>query len=138
MKKDNYEPVVKTWEIMPEEQFFGANSLTVNYGFALTPPDPDHPAVSYFTVEPTLFITNDVNGKVFTFTVNIVYNIQNEQKKPSPEFLFEITKDSARVANKILKEKGKGSIVSNKEFPEPVLEHVFGDLIQQIVRAYPV
>lgn len=131
-----YTPKIITWDIKDSDLFLGRTDLVTNFGLGLTPPDINDLVHSYFTIEPTMMLKHETNGDVFTYTCQTVFQIENNQVKPTPEFLFEVVIVSVQVANQLMDKRKEKTMIMGKTFPEPIYNHVYPDLIQSILLAY--
>ena len=135
--KQMYSPDIAEWSLKPDDVFLGRTELITNYGLGLTPPDPTDLIHSYFTIQPTFIIRHESNGDVFTYSCKTVFQIENNKIKPTPEFLFDVVNQSVLVSNSIMADKSKNTIVGRKSIPAPDYYHLYPDLIQAILLAYP-
>jgi len=132
----HFGPQIVKWHMAQPELFFGDLTQKTNYQFKLTPPNPHNTRVSYFTVELNMVLNHKDNGIVFMSTIEIVYQILNNQIKPSPEFLFEIVKHSVYLANQMVLEKRRDQMVLDTVFAQPLFNELYADLLQQILLVY--
>lgn len=108
------------------------------FSLGLTPPDPSDRKHSYFTIFPDFRIIDSSSDRILMqYELETTYRIENNQEKPSPEFLFGIVKSNVIVANNILSDKTKNTVISHRRIPIPTYYHLYPDLIQAILLAYP-
>jgi flagellar basal body-associated protein FliL len=132
----HFEPQMAKWHMAQPELFAGNLVQKTNYQFKLTPPNPHNTRVSYFTIELNMVLNHKDNGTVFLSTIEIVYQILNNQIKPSPEFLFEIVKHSTYLANQMVLERRHDDMALDLLFAQPLFNELYADLLQQILLVY--
>lgn len=132
-----YNPEVVHWKLSDNFEFQGSVAHGSEYGMGLTPPEPNNEDYSYFTVNPTLTATREGGELLFRFEVEVVFQIKNNKVCPQPEFLFECVKQARFIANEMLKGRFDKTVMFGRSIPEPDYYHVYPDLIQASLLAYP-
>src|SRR5690606_27826936 len=98
-----YPPKVLEWHFKKDCFINVSVKNTLGFSFGLTPPDSYDTANSYFTVIPRYKIIRATDNEVLlNFELEVVYKIENNQVKPSEEFLFSIVENSIELSNAIL------------------------------------
>lgn len=131
-----YSPKVTRWHLINDILQYERTHDLLAFSVGLTPPDPSDKKYSYFTIFPDFRIVNSISGKILIqYELETTYRIENNQEKPSPEFLFEIVKLNVIVANDILSGKTGNTVVPHIRIPVPTYNHLYPDLIQAILLA---
>lgn len=110
------------WLHQSDNKFYGLDGETTNFGFGLTPTDPQIPTCCYFNVEVTQTCTNDLNGIVFLGKCRTTFRIHNKGVRPTAEFLFDLIVQAGADFAQVYYERTAGTNLAHHSISKPLFQ----------------